>query len=250
MTDHTPTDEELLEALRNSPDFEEWAPSGAAPSEADEDLDINLDDALPEPEHAPAPDGNTATEAQLNFLKKLVQERAGDDKAQKLAQEARAQYARSEFSKASASHLIEALMDIPSDWKRERDSRPDAPEGIHKLGDTIYKVQIAVRGSGRPYAKRLDVTPQCPGHLDEGPSAFDAPLVYCADANECPNRQAEAEFVYEAGAVRKLSEDTLLPLEEAQKFGRLYGVCCACGRVLTDENSIAAGIGPICADKF
>ena len=221
MQDNHYTDEELLEALKNSPDFEEWAPSGAAPAGADEDFDINLDDALPEPEHTPAPDGNTATEAQLNFLKKLVQERAGDDKAQKLAQEARAQYARSEFSKASASHLIEALKDTPADWKRERANRPGAPEGIHKFGGVIFKVQIAVRGSGKPYAKAL---------VEDGDGGW--------------------VFEYTPGAVRNLTEDTLLPIEEAQKFGHTFGVCCACGRVLTDENSIAAGIGPICADKF
>lgn len=34
------------------------------------------------------------------------------------------------------------------------------------------------------------------------------------------------------------------------KYGSLYGICCVCGRTLTDESSIAAGIGPICSQKF
>lgn len=34
-----------------------------------------------------------------------------------------------------------------------------------------------------------------------------------------------------------------------QATDKLYGVCCRCGRTLTDENSISEGIGPICATK-
>lgn len=40
------------------------------------------------------------------------------------------------------------------------------------------------------------------------------------------------------------------PLATAVKFGRASGRCCSCGRDLTDPESIAAGIGPICASKF
>lgn len=40
------------------------------------------------------------------------------------------------------------------------------------------------------------------------------------------------------------------PLQTAMKYGKLSGVCCSCGRELTDDASIAAGIGPICAKKF
>lgn len=40
------------------------------------------------------------------------------------------------------------------------------------------------------------------------------------------------------------------PLGTAQKYGKESGRCCSCGRDLTDPDSIAAGIGPICATKF
>ncbi|QOC56182.1 hypothetical protein SEA_MADI_37 [Gordonia phage Madi] len=46
------------------------------------------------------------------------------------------------------------------------------------------------------------------------------------------------------------AEGKLLSLEEAKAFGKMYGFCIRCGRTLTDEGSIAAGIGPICAGKF
>lgn len=52
-------------------------------------------------------------------------------------------------------------------------------------------------------------------------------------------------------AVREvLGEFESAPLQTAMKYGRLSGVCCSCGRDLTDPASIEAGIGPICAQKF
>ena len=41
-----------------------------------------------------------------------------------------------------------------------------------------------------------------------------------------------------------------LDLETAKRFGQLYGACCVCGRTLTNEGSIEAGIGPVCASKL
>ena len=46
------------------------------------------------------------------------------------------------------------------------------------------------------------------------------------------------------GLTRKLT------LEEAQEWGRRTGVCCSCGRELTDPDSISRGLGPICARRF
>lgn len=40
------------------------------------------------------------------------------------------------------------------------------------------------------------------------------------------------------------------PLEAAIAYGRETGSCSCCGRELSDPESIARGIGPICADKF
>lgn len=95
-------------------------------------------------------------------------------------------------------------------------------EGMHRLDGEIYKVQVAVHGSGNEYAKLLVLQ----GDGDKG------------------------KFEYAPGAIRKLSPQTKMTLEEAKEFGRLYGVCCQCGATLTDENSIAEGIGPVCAGKF
>lgn len=93
--------------------------------------------------------------------------------------------------------------------------------GWYVLDGVVYKVQIAVHGSGRPYAKRLDVI-----------------------AGE------RGEWVYEAGAIRLLVDAAPLMEEEARRFGSLYGVCVVCGAVLTDEQSISEGIGPVCGKRL
>lgn len=99
--------------------------------------------------------------------------------------------------------------------------RPEpATEGMYRLGSTIYKVQIAVHGSGKPYAKML---------VQDGD---------------------RWSFVFAPGAVHKLDSSHRLTLEQAKEFGALYGTCCVCGRTLTNEESIEAGIGPVCASKF
>lgn len=40
------------------------------------------------------------------------------------------------------------------------------------------------------------------------------------------------------------------PAGEARDYGKETGKCCCCGRELTDPDSIAAGIGPICAEGW
>ena len=57
-------------------------------------------------------------------------------------------------------------------------------------------------------------------------------------------------FEYHTGLIRKLDESMRMTLEQAKQYGAIYGVCCNCGRTLTNEDSIEAGIGPICAGKF
>lgn len=62
-----------------------------------------------------------------------------------------------------------------------------------------------------------------------------------------PDRVA---FEYAGAARRFVDPSTKLTLEEAKAFGKTHGYCCNCGALLTDPESIAAGIGPICAGKF
>lgn len=61
---------------------------------------------------------------------------------------------------------------------------------------------------------------------------------------------------FEKRSLPRASRDAVLakiaeagPREAALRFGRETGICCMCGRGLTDEVSREAGIGPECAKK-
>jgi hypothetical protein len=124
-----------------------------------------------------------------------------------------------------AGELIDYLKLCP--WKPKagagagNKSNPVTEAGMYKQGDRIFKVQKAVHGSGNLYAKEL--VQLVPG---------------------------EFIFEYAKGMINRLSPADKMTLDEAKAFGALYGTCCVCGRTLTDENSIEAGIGPVCAAKF
>jgi hypothetical protein len=48
----------------------------------------------------------------------------------------------------------------------------------------------------------------------------------------------------------RITAEHRMTLDEAKEYGRVTGTCCQCGRKLTDETSIAEGIGPVCAGKI
>ncbi len=58
------------------------------------------------------------------------------------------------------------------------------------------------------------------------------------------------EFHYAGKAgLRGLSEKTVMSAESAAAFGKSYGICVNCAAHLTDERSIFAGYGPVCASN-
>ena len=40
------------------------------------------------------------------------------------------------------------------------------------------------------------------------------------------------------------------PMLWMQAYGKATGICCVCGRELTNEESVSLGIGPICRERF
>lgn len=96
-------------------------------------------------------------------------------------------------------------------------------DGFYFHNEIVYKVIVAVHGSGKKYAKKLDIS---------------------------------GSWQYAAGAIKLLRPEHKMTLEQALKFAkrhsenvdsRLYGRCFCCGRTLTNEASIQLGIGPDCA---
>lgn len=54
----------------------------------------------------------------------------------------------------------------------------------------------------------------------------------------------------EPGTLATLIEIAANPSQAARDYGKRTGVCCCCGRELSDPVSVAAGIGPICASNW
>ena len=170
-----------------------------------------------------------ATEGQLAFIKRLVDERVvvpGTELAQHLDL-ARSLVMGGAFTTYGASKLIDALKAAPYKGK-EASSAParELSDGIYvdkddEGHDHIFKVYVAVHGSGQLCVKRLVVT------VDGG------------------------RFEYMGLAAKHLPRNARrMSLDEAKAFGAIYGFCVRCGRTLTDDASIAAGIGPICAEQM
>lgn len=116
----------------------------------------------------------------------------------------------------------------------ERPARRNTPEieadGMYRdpaTGD-IYKVQVAVHGSGKLYAKKL--------------VKLDEPVMK-------RGKEATHEFEMAWGAIMRIKPEWRMTAEDAKEFGKLYGCCCRCGLTLTDEVSIAEGLGPDCRKK-
>lgn len=94
--------------------------------------------------------------------------------------------------------------------------REKAPIGVYKRGDDIYRV-IKGRQSANTYAQKLTV-----------------------DFNGAPT------WVYVGAMVFELKVEELISPEVAAQMGRTVGYCVICGRYLTDAESVAKGIGPVC----
>ena len=110
-----------------------------------------------------------------------------------------------------ASEFIDSLL------KAEKQGGNPVLEGMYRdANGVIYKVQES-RQTGRLYAMSLDV--------------------------------AERKFIYEQGAMRHLSAEMRMSIDEAKAFGVQYGFCVVCGKFLTDPASVAQGIGPVCITK-
>lgn len=164
-----------------------------------------------------------ATEKQVSYIKALGAQRVSPTGTWQW--ESDVDYFAT-LDKSKASYVISRMQGLP---KKQAETLPvdahvqGAPvEGVHTVktskGVAIVKVQTAIYGSGRLYTKVFS------------PSA--------------------KKFVRQTGWLFKVSESTLMSKDEAAKFGALYGVCMRCARPLTDEDSIAAGLGSHCRSEM
>lgn len=152
-----------------------------------------------------------ATDKQIAFLIKLLAEKI-EDPAKSL--DAIKWINEHKLSKATASAKISEYMAMPS-VRTAFSSTSELDEGMYKLGEEIFKV----------YRTQA-------GHL--------ATKQLTEDGFEYTGRKP----------LHTLTAEHRMTLDEAKAYGKVTGTCCNCGRLLTNEESIDAGIGPICAGKF
>jgi hypothetical protein len=118
------------------------------------------------------------------------------------------------LTSVQASNLISALFQCPKLPAKHEDGEA-VSEGYYFVEGLIYKVQPA-KSHGGLYAKVF----------------------------------SESGYEYAPGAMRLMPSAQRLTLEQAAEAGVKTGRCVVCARLLTDPESVAAGIGPICAGRL
>lgn len=164
------------------------------------------------------PRGPRPSEKALNFAHRMLRERVPYGVVADAEETSGIEAAHEVLNGMDAKNIgifLDNIKGCPLRPSQTRTSAVQVGEGMYRKDGVIYKVQKAIHGSGHLYVKRL----------------------------------TETGFEYAAGALGALREEHKMTLEECKEYGALYGTCCVCGRTLTDENSIAAGIGPVCAGK-
>jgi hypothetical protein len=147
------------------------------------------------------------------------------------------QFAYASLDSKGASALIEWLLTMPAKPVPTEDPNPvqakvetvDLEDGIYRnVKGEIFKVYHTQKGHQVAKIARIEQH-----HADET-----AGTVWTV----------EFEYVGKA-PLRGLKASDKLTIEQARDFGMIYGACVCCARTLTDELSIALGIGPVCGKR-
>jgi len=102
--------------------------------------------------------------------------------------------------------------------------------GVYELPTGEIYVVKPNKDKTRLYAKRLVETPS--ERLTE------------------TGKHVDFDFQYEKGAIFRIKQEYLMPLERAKKLMIRYGKCIVCGRRLKRAVSVERGIGPVCIKYF
>lgn len=178
-----------------------------------------------------------ATEAQINYLRKLIDRLAQfDPKYSEVIRPAFDSAVQDEaLGKAEASRTIETLkelldkkeaeqLELVRQEQGERNRKLELVQnGLYCCEDFYFKVKRS-KSSGYWYAEML---------LDPEESG------------------GKYEWSYEMGKgwVNKITPEMLLSAEEASAFGQETGTCVNCFRDLTAPESLRRGYGPVCAAR-
>lgn len=178
-----------------------------------------------------------ATVNQVNFGQTLYRQRVPDFTVVSELEKLDAELKINAMTKSEISRFIDQMKTNPY-RTHELQVKAELTDGIYVfpkekgIGVDIKVMKFYVGQNGILLAKELEVYSEA---IWDGTR-----LVQPAD-KRWTYRGAAAKF---AGGAQKLDK------ELAAKYGKIYGFCMICGRTLTDEESIAAGIGPVCAGKW
>lgn len=128
------------------------------------------------------------------------------------------------------SRSVRHVGECPAPVKHDEQPLPDVPDGRYAVtGDDsttdFYEVshgKAGTRWDGWTFASLLIGSP----------GGF---------------REERVRYAALRGLLEKIEAQGIR--ESAERFGRELGICPCCGSPLTDPESIARGIGPICAEK-
>lgn len=173
-------------------------------------------------------DDRLMTPKQVEFLRSLAVEAMGEEDATTYLSQLRTDHPRPSADQASAwiSELKERKAQNPIT------APPRARGGLPSVAAGRYAITAA---DGTTMLYKVD-------RPSEGKFAGWTFVKWVRDNGyESALKKPQAEKV-----LSQIAED---PLDALVAYGRKTGVCGACGRTLRDPESVAAGVGPICAAK-
>jgi Family of unknown function (DUF6011) len=159
-----------------------------------------------------------ATEKQISFAQALILKKEGSLITLNALLQKNNVFTLEELNKADVSTLINEL-------RQKADKKIPiqiTDVGAYLLGETIYSIR---KGNE---SKKWQVW-----------SYSDEQKKYVHDE---PRKEREV--------LATVTDFNRLTLEQAIKYSAQTGICCHCGRTLTQLKSVAGGIGPICAKRY
>lgn len=125
-----------------------------------------------------------------------------------------------EKQESSARQMYAKAQERQAQRQVDAPANPVTEIGVYERDGVVYRVKRSQ--AGRLYASRYN-----------------------------PLAEVKSErYVYEGGAIYRLSADNRISLDRAKELGAQYSQCCVCGRDLSATQSVEAGIGPVCAGRI
>jgi len=140
----------------------------------------------------------------------------------------------------STGQLNAVLNNVEKDKEKAKTETPSdidlssLPKGYYAVPNGDTRLKIAVRRPGK-------------NSNWQGWTFVDAGAAY---GNRQTYGKQAPDGLYAGKIQDQLKEVLADPKAAMVAYGKLTGTCGKCGRILEDETSVAAGIGPICASKM